>query len=235
MPASLSRYCKRCRQRREVDWRNPGTLVHCPACHEAVVRNEPTSAQREESARGVARKKQRIEEVLAWVNAFKIARGCQRCGERDPAALDCHRRDPAAKAVNVATLVRRRPNLAIVAKELETCDVLCASCGRKEQRPRRVRATPARDSVTDALLQDLADGSVQELTLRRTALVQALDDVKVSLEALRVAPTRSPSTELTQLESRRRALSVALMKLDSEISARSSTERADPAAEALAQ
>lgn len=241
MPLPSFRYCKRCRQRREVNWRKPGSLDYCPGCLRAVARKEPTRAQQETSAREAARKRQRVEEALAWVDAFKSSRGCLRCGEIDPCALDCHHRDPAAKDINIAALVRRRPNLSVVAKELAKCDVLCASCHRKEPRPPREAAkfssVPRGAAQTNSTLADLLGappGSVKALELRRGTLAEALKNTKDSLEVLPSVgvTTREASKQRSELDGRRRALSVALMKLDAEISARTSsveqpTDKAD--------
>lgn len=222
------RYCKRCRRRRDVDWRNPGTLDYCPKCIKAVERKEPTQAQQEGRVREKARKKQRVEEVLAWVDLFKSSRGCLRCEETDPCALDCHHIDPAAKEISVSTLVRRRPNLSVVAKELAKCVVLCASCHRKEHKPRKPRESaelPRESSPTlqDSMLTDLlaaSPGSTQALELSRTSLVESLKSVTDALSALRVVSTRTSSKQCSVLEGRRRSISIALMKLDAELASR---------------
>lgn len=217
-----------------MNWRNPGTLDYCPKCLKAVARQEPTRAQQEARARETARKRQRVEETLAWVDSFKSSRGCLRCEETDPRALDCHHRDPAAKDINVSALVRRRPNLAIVAKELMKCDVICASCHRKEHRPprevARVPRVPRVTAQTDSVLADLLatpPGSVKVLELRRVSLVEALKNTKDSLEALHSVgvTTREASKQRSELDDRRRSLSLALMKLDAEISSLPSLEQ----------
>ena len=218
------RYCKRCRQRREVDWRNPGTLDYCPKCLRAVERQEPTQAQQEARARETSRKKKRIEEVLAWVNLFKSSRGCLRCGETDPCALDCYHIDSAAKEINVSTLIRRRPDLSVIAKELVKSTVLCASCHRKEHKPSEALGpTKASQAVQDSMLAGLLaapPGSTQALELRRVSLVEALKNVTESLGALRTVPTKATAKQCAELEGRRRSISIALMKLDAELSAR---------------
>lgn len=228
MPLPSRRYCKRCRQQRDVNWRKPGTLAYCPECLSAVARKEPTGAR----AREAAKKKQRVDEALAWVDSYKSARGCLRCGETDPLALDCQPRDPAAKEINIAALVRRRPDLSVVANELLKCDVLCASCRRKEPRPLLKKAAfspaPRRSAHTDPMLADLLStappGSVETLELRRVTLAELLKSTKDSLEVLLSAgvSTREALKQRAELDNRRRALSVSLMKADAEISARTS-------------
>ncbi len=225
MSFTSTRYCKRCRQRREVNWRNPGSLDYCAKCLRAVERKEPTKAQQEARAREATRKKQRIEETLAWVADFKSSRGCLRCGETDPSALDCHHKDPAAKPINVLTLVRRRPTLSVVAKELATSVVLCASCHRKERPARtdtRIRGSRLTASRRVGVLDAPLAGAT-ELDLRRASLVEELQDVKVASDALHGTATRDALKQRAALAERRRSLSVSLMKLDAEIAARTSS------------
>lgn len=68
----------------------------------------------------------RHERKLA-VQAIKTASGCEGCGEKHPACLDFHHRDPATKTRGIATFVRMDDILAEIAK----CVVLCANCHRK--------------------------------------------------------------------------------------------------------
>lgn len=224
MSFTSTRYCKRCRQRREVNWRNPGSLDYCAKCLRAVERKEPTKAKQEARSREASRKKQRIEETLAWVDDFKRSRGCLRCGETDPSALDCHHKDPA-KPVNVLTLVRRRPTLSVVAKELANSVVLCASCHRKE-RPARTDCQIRGSRLTASKRAGALDaplGAATELDLRRASLVEALQAVKVASDALHGTATRDALKQRAALAERRRSLSVSLMKLDAEIAARTSS------------
>lgn len=212
------RYCKRCKQRRQVNWRTPGTLSYCTTCLGAVARQEPTQAQREAKARKEAKKKQRVAEVLAWVDDFKSSRGCASCGETDPRALDCHHKEPAAKEINISALIRRKPDLLVVSKELAKCSILCASCHRKEHHNSRepfMKSLSAQPEL-EALLKAIP-GSVAAMELRRTSLVATLSSIASSLTALRSTLTPAVAEQCYTLERRRRSLSVSLMKLDAEI------------------
>lgn len=68
----------------------------------------------------------RHERKLA-VQAIKVASGCVQCGEKHPACLDFHHKDPATKTRGIGVMVRMEDILAEIAK----CDVLCANCHRK--------------------------------------------------------------------------------------------------------
>ena len=72
------------------------------------------------------RKKTALNRVLAE----KAARGCLRCGERDPRCLDFHHRDHTSKVAEVSRLIGHKP--ATLDAEIAKCDVICANCHRKE-------------------------------------------------------------------------------------------------------
>ena len=87
--------------------------------------------------RVLKRKKQAI------VRGYKSERGCSRCPENHPAALDLHHRQGENKSPR---LIPRRKDgtsrnggngwtglsYAELEEELAKCDVLCANCHRKE-------------------------------------------------------------------------------------------------------
>src|SRR3990167_6640627 len=51
--------------------------------------------------------------------------GCKYCGERDPACLQFHHRDPKMKKANVPALAQSRK---AVNEEMKKCDIVCANC-----------------------------------------------------------------------------------------------------------
>lgn len=67
---------------------------------------------------------------LSWLRGYKVAKGCRDCGEKHPACLEFHHRDPAQKAFNIASVAFRlaQPKLET---EVAKCDVLCSNCHRK--------------------------------------------------------------------------------------------------------
>ena len=69
----------------------------------------------------------------------KKAAGCMKCGEKDPACLDFHHRDPSTKiSGGVNRLAQHgRKSLLVVEAEIEKCDVLCANCHRKLEYAKR--------------------------------------------------------------------------------------------------
>jgi hypothetical protein len=77
----------------------------------------------------------------AWVNERKAERGCRRCGEDDPACLDLHHTDPAAKERAVGKLITHGHGRERLREELDACEVLCANCHRREHH----------DTATDGL------------------------------------------------------------------------------------
>lgn len=73
----------------------------------------------------------RRRERVAEVRSIKASMGCQVCGERHPACLDFHHRDPATKRKTVAEMVAAGWSNEVLETEIAKCDLLCANCHRK--------------------------------------------------------------------------------------------------------
>jgi hypothetical protein len=67
----------------------------------------------------------------SWVNSYKEARGCAKCGNDDGATLDLHHVDDDTKALTVSRLVSEGYGTERVYRELKKCEVLYANCHRK--------------------------------------------------------------------------------------------------------
>ena len=99
------------------------------------------------------RNRKRMRLKIRTVRRFKAKKGCCRCSERDPDALQLHHRDPATKnprlrsreAAAIAPTTKRRRYLQNVYNlgwralqaELGKCDVICANCHAKMDARRR--------------------------------------------------------------------------------------------------
>jgi hypothetical protein len=66
--------------------------------------------------------------VRALLRTVKAKRGCARCPEVRPAALQFHHRDHHAKAFNVSEAIRHGYSIQTIMAEIAKCDVLCATC-----------------------------------------------------------------------------------------------------------
>jgi hypothetical protein len=75
--------------------------------------------------------------IRAWVDGYKAAGACKRCGFSDPRALDFHHRDDTTKIFNVGDAVRIGYGLAEIQSEVAKCDLVCANCHRIEHHERR--------------------------------------------------------------------------------------------------
>jgi hypothetical protein len=69
------------------------------------------------------------EGLRGWVHAHKATRGCARCDEDDPVALDCHH--DGEKEATVARLLANDQPYETVRPEVARCTVLCANCHRR--------------------------------------------------------------------------------------------------------
>ncbi len=57
--------------------------------------------------------------------------GCIKCGEKHPAALDFHHRDPSKKEITINGMLEGKYGPAKIDIEMQKCDVLCSNCHRK--------------------------------------------------------------------------------------------------------
>lgn len=64
----------------------------------------------------------------AIVNAYKLEKGCARCGfKAHPAAMDLHHRDGDSKEFGISGRIASVEKLVV---EMKKCEVLCANCHR---------------------------------------------------------------------------------------------------------
>jgi hypothetical protein len=62
-----------------------------------------------------------------FLNAYKLEKGCARCGYNShPAALQFNHIDPSKKSFNIGE--NKRKSLESILLEIEKCEVLCANC-----------------------------------------------------------------------------------------------------------
>ncbi|MEF8808858.1 homing endonuclease associated repeat-containing protein [Natronomonas sp.] len=78
------------------------------------------------------RTRRRRARLRKWLNDYKEECGCVRCGEDDRSCLDFHHRQPGEKGMDVGTMVTHGYGKDALRAEIETCDVLCANCHRRE-------------------------------------------------------------------------------------------------------
>lgn len=86
-------------------------------------RNTERNAQRELDRRARHRR---------WLNEYKNSRGCKQCGVDDPAVLDFHHTDPETKRMGISEMVTYGYGKTELRSEIETCEILCTNCHRKE-------------------------------------------------------------------------------------------------------
>jgi hypothetical protein len=90
------------------------------------------------------------------VRKWRNDRGCSKCGEKHPATLDLHHRDPSTKHRSLRKQQQREGyrkassgrgwvymSFADIADELAKCTVLCANCHRIIEWERRLAAQEA--------------------------------------------------------------------------------------------
>jgi hypothetical protein len=85
----------------------------------------------EERLKNYIHQKQKKEKLFEFVNAYKAAKGCCVCGDKDPIVLDFHHLDPSKKKDSIALLINQRKPLETVMKEIEKCVVICSNDHRR--------------------------------------------------------------------------------------------------------
>ena len=76
----------------------------------------------------IAWQNRRREELRIWWRELKSTKSCVRCGERHPACLHFHHRDPSSKDIDLGSVLHRNWSKERILKEIAKCDVLCANC-----------------------------------------------------------------------------------------------------------
>jgi hypothetical protein len=74
----------------------------------------------------------RRAKLRRWINETKRRSGCKQCGIKDPACLDYHHPDEVGKGMDVGTMITHGYGKDALESEIDTCEVLCANCHRKE-------------------------------------------------------------------------------------------------------
>jgi hypothetical protein len=78
------------------------------------------------------------------VRGIKVSKGCVDCGEKHPACLQFHHRDPSLKLANINRMVILKRSRQLLLSEIEKCDVLCANCHAKRHWEEAPAGIPAR-------------------------------------------------------------------------------------------
>ena len=78
-----------------------------------------------------SRQKNHRAKLRGYVLSVK-EKGCSECGEKHPACLQFHHRDPTNKIDRVNRLLAQTKSLEKVKLEIDKCDLLCANCHAKK-------------------------------------------------------------------------------------------------------
>ena len=71
---------------------------------------------------------ERIQRLRLWVEDYKKARSCKRCGYADYRALTFHHLDKVAKTFAIAEATSVGRSLAAIEREITKCLLICANC-----------------------------------------------------------------------------------------------------------
>lgn len=100
---------------------------YCPPCRTKMWQQENPERHRANSRRG---KRRRKDANRAFIDGYKVAKGCMDCGYRQhPEALEFdHVR--GTKQANLAEAVGQTWSRERILAEIAKCDVVCANCHR---------------------------------------------------------------------------------------------------------
>ena len=91
-----------------------------------------------ERKRIVAKQKEKQEVI----NAYKLGKGCRKCGYKEYAcALDFHHINHNKKNKSISRMIDDNYSLDKIFKEIEKCELLCANCHRVHHQKERDNKT----------------------------------------------------------------------------------------------
>ena len=67
-----------------------------------------------------------------WIDEYKKALKCKKCGFSNPLALDFHHKNRSEKTMTISKMVVLGYSIEKILKEIKICVVLCANCHRIE-------------------------------------------------------------------------------------------------------
>ena len=73
----------------------------------------------------------RKAEQRMWLDDYRKALSCEKCGESDPVCLDFHHKDARLKDFSIANIKGMGWSRDRVLLEIQKCMVVCANCHRK--------------------------------------------------------------------------------------------------------
>ncbi len=79
----------------------------------------------------------RKSSLRSWLDDYKNALVCSRCGFPDSRALQFHHKETHTKLGNVADMAGRGLSVATILREIEKCIVLCSNCHQIEHYEQR--------------------------------------------------------------------------------------------------
>ena len=79
----------------------------------------------------IARVAIRKAKLRDWLDQYRSAITCQKCGENHPACLDFHHQDPSTKDFSLGDARAMGWGKKRLLAEIQKCVVVCANCHRK--------------------------------------------------------------------------------------------------------
>lgn len=66
-----------------------------------------------------------------YIYNYKLSKGCCKCPEREPIALDLHHVDSEEKEHGISKMVNESRSIQSIKTEVNKCIVICSNCHRK--------------------------------------------------------------------------------------------------------
>jgi hypothetical protein len=121
-----------------VEWANKWHGIEYTKEHDEILKQknrDRVKAAYQDSPEYREHRKQYVKEYQTRnkIKAMLYLGGeCQECGEKHPAALQFHHRDPSTKSFTISSkelsTPRKRPWDTVIIPELDKCDLLCSNC-----------------------------------------------------------------------------------------------------------
>jgi len=127
--------CCKCKESKELNQfnknksRKDGYGTYCKECAAKSSKDYYESNITNHKVKTAARNKLERQKRQDYVTAYKAAKGCKYCPEKEPCCLDLHHRKD--KLYDVSTMIRDIKPLELIDLEIAKCDVACRNCHAK--------------------------------------------------------------------------------------------------------
>lgn len=140
----MSKKCSKCKIVKQAEKfsknkaRKDGLHSSCKECHSKYIKNHYAKNTRYYKDKALRQKIAAIKANREWVNDLKSNTPCKDCDMQYPYfVMDFDHLDPVKKTKCVSFLVQRGYSRAVIEREIQKCELVCANCHRTRTHSRK--------------------------------------------------------------------------------------------------